>query len=301
MTGRSALSLCSKRERLDFLAPQGRQPFVVPEAVPWPKAAMALNTHFGIFSHSALKDTDLYLLQRKLGGRHTAPVIYCGGRLRGRKANLRVAWSILLDWLGAADKPEAIVTWTMFNRSSMPGYAFAFWEWFFAAEELVKRHLHQLWPEMYESVKGAGYPACCSRLTIPCPAFLCTTVASGWSRALSARPTRRRGCCRARPEPFCCVSARLSWAPLAWPGWPTASTVRGPHASTTLVHRTPAKLTVNTVPSYVCTRDRHGTEACLPLAAMERQGLCYSIDRRAVQALDIFPSICPPARLTLAS
>jgi len=155
---------------------------VVPDAVPWPKAAIALNTHFGILNHSTLKETDLYLLQRKLGGRPTAPraaLLPAAARAPKQLAR-RLADAAACVARCTADTPEAIVTWTMFNRSSMPGYPFAFWEWFFAAEELVKRHLHQLWPEMCDAVTGAGRPACCSRLTISVP---CLFVRAGGTQA----------------------------------------------------------------------------------------------------------------------
>ena len=47
---------------------QNRDPFLVPDAVPWSKMAAALSSHFGICNHAFLKDTDLQHLRQRTSG-----------------------------------------------------------------------------------------------------------------------------------------------------------------------------------------------------------------------------------------
>lgn len=40
---------------------------------------------------------------------------------------------------------EAPLTWTYFNRETLPLRSFTFWEWYYGIEEVVKKHCHGPW------------------------------------------------------------------------------------------------------------------------------------------------------------
>jgi len=92
----------------NFFREKNREPFNVPEAVPWVMAAEALNNHFTIINSVSLRPGDLDFLKNKIG-------------------------------------QEETLSWSYFNRETIPQRTFTFWEWFYGIEEVVRKHAHQQW------------------------------------------------------------------------------------------------------------------------------------------------------------
>ncbi|XP_022191583.2 signal transducer and activator of transcription 5B [Nilaparvata lugens] len=97
-------------------AEPGRQPFVVPERVPWPQLAEALNMKFKAATSQALFDQNLTFLAEKA--------------FRG-------------TYVG--DYTNALLTWTQFCKEPLPDRSFTFWEWFYSVMKLTKEHLKSFW------------------------------------------------------------------------------------------------------------------------------------------------------------
>jgi hypothetical protein len=65
--------------------------------------------------------------------------------------------------MAASAGADVGIRWGVFNREPLQGCAFTFWEWFFGAEEIVKRHLHGLWTDGYARL-SVGVSLCMSLL-----------------------------------------------------------------------------------------------------------------------------------------
>ncbi len=115
----------------NFFGEKNREPFVVPDAVPWSMAAMALNNHFAIANRVPLRDSDLQVLKQKILGR-ARPSPPQDGRLA-------------LTRLAPGSNADGNLTWAAFNREALPQRSFTFWEWFYGVEEVVKKHIHGPW------------------------------------------------------------------------------------------------------------------------------------------------------------
>lgn len=91
-----------------------REPFVVPDHVPWSYLSLALNTKFHSATGRALTDENMNFLFEKV--------------FRGDITN---------------DYKE--VNWTMFCKEPLPDRQFTFWDWFFAIMKLTKDHILKPW------------------------------------------------------------------------------------------------------------------------------------------------------------
>ncbi|XP_074652131.1 signal transducer and activator of transcription 5B-like [Tubulanus polymorphus] len=96
-------------------AETGRVPFVVPDKVPWPYLAEALNSKFKSLTGRGMSTQNVNYLAQKL-------------------------FSAVLD-----DYSQYMVTWAQFNKDSLPGRNFTFWEWFYAVLKLTKEYLKGPW------------------------------------------------------------------------------------------------------------------------------------------------------------
>ncbi|KAF5880139.1 signal transducer and activator of transcription 5B-like, partial [Clarias magur] len=98
----------------------GRVPFVVPDKVSWPQLCEALNMKYKseVQSERGLTEENLVFLAQK-------------------------AFS------SSSNNPEdyrsMTMTWSQFNRESLPGRNFTFWQWFDGVIELMKKHLKAHW------------------------------------------------------------------------------------------------------------------------------------------------------------
>ncbi|MCI4383879.1 hypothetical protein PGIGA_G00031910 [Pangasianodon gigas] len=98
----------------------GRVPFVVPDKVSWPQLCEALNMKYKseVQSERGLSEENLVFLAQK-------------------------AFS------SSSNNPEdyrnMTMTWSQFNRESLPGRNFTFWQWFDGVIELMKKHLKAHW------------------------------------------------------------------------------------------------------------------------------------------------------------
>ncbi|KAI4897217.1 hypothetical protein NFI96_015296, partial [Prochilodus magdalenae] len=98
----------------------GRVPFVVPDKVTWPQLCEALNMKYKseVQSDRGLSEDNLVFLAQK-------------------------AFS------SSSNNPEdyrnMTMTWSQFNRESLPGRNFTFWQWFDGVIELMKKHLKAHW------------------------------------------------------------------------------------------------------------------------------------------------------------
>uniref|UniRef100_A0A4W4E5C6 Signal transducer and activator of transcription n=1 Tax=Electrophorus electricus TaxID=8005 RepID=A0A4W4E5C6_ELEEL len=99
---------------------KGRVPFVVPDKVLWPQLCEALNMKYKaeVQSNRGLSEENLVFLAQK-------------------------AFS------SSSNSPEEFhsmtMTWSQFNRESLPGRNFTFWQWFDGVMELTKKHLKPHW------------------------------------------------------------------------------------------------------------------------------------------------------------
>uniref|UniRef100_A0A8C7R1A6 Signal transducer and activator of transcription n=1 Tax=Oncorhynchus mykiss TaxID=8022 RepID=A0A8C7R1A6_ONCMY len=101
-------------------AEPGRVPFVVPDKVLWPQLCEALDMKYKAEMHSArgLCDDNLVFLAQK-------------------------AFSSAS--INPEDYRSMTMSWAQFNRESLPGRNFTFWQWFDGVMELMKKHLKPHW------------------------------------------------------------------------------------------------------------------------------------------------------------
>uniref|UniRef100_A0A674N6Q2 Signal transducer and activator of transcription n=1 Tax=Takifugu rubripes TaxID=31033 RepID=A0A674N6Q2_TAKRU len=101
-------------------AEPGRVPFLVPDKVLWPQLCDAINMKYKaeVQSNRGLSEENLVFLAQK-------------------------AFS------SSSNNPEdyrnMTMTWSQFNRESLPGRSFTFWQWFDGVMELTKKHLKPHW------------------------------------------------------------------------------------------------------------------------------------------------------------
>uniref|UniRef100_A0A4W5MK09 Signal transducer and activator of transcription n=1 Tax=Hucho hucho TaxID=62062 RepID=A0A4W5MK09_9TELE len=101
-------------------AEPGRVPFMVPDKVLWPQLCEALNMKYKaeVQSNRGLSEENLvFLAQKAFSSSSINPDDYRG----------------------------MTMTWSQFNRESLPGRNFTFWQWFDGVMELTKKHLKPHW------------------------------------------------------------------------------------------------------------------------------------------------------------
>ncbi|KAF7697896.1 hypothetical protein HF521_004406 [Silurus meridionalis] len=101
-------------------AEPGRVPFLVPDKVMWPQLCEALNMKYKaeVQSNRGLSEENLvFLAQKAFSSSSSNPEDYRG----------------------------MTMTWSQFNRESLPGRNFTFWQWFDGVMELTKKHLKPHW------------------------------------------------------------------------------------------------------------------------------------------------------------
>ncbi|XP_059170023.1 signal transducer and activator of transcription 5B-like isoform X2 [Physella acuta] len=96
-------------------AEPGRVPFTVPDQVEWRLLADQLNMKFMSHTGKGLSETNLSYIASKL--------------------------------FNNKDPNSSFVTWAQFNKDTLPGRSFTFWEWFYAIQKLTKEHLKDLWTD----------------------------------------------------------------------------------------------------------------------------------------------------------
>uniref|UniRef100_UPI00398F8C55 signal transducer and activator of transcription 5B-like isoform X1 n=2 Tax=Pristiophorus japonicus TaxID=55135 RepID=UPI00398F8C55 len=101
-------------------AEPGRVPFVVPDKVLWPQLCEALNMKFKaeVQSNRGLSEENLVFLAQK---------------------------AFSSSATHADDYSNMTISWSQFNRESLPGRNFTFWQWFDGVMELTKKHLKPHW------------------------------------------------------------------------------------------------------------------------------------------------------------
>ncbi|XP_069763352.1 signal transducer and activator of transcription 5B-like [Narcine bancroftii] len=101
-------------------AEPGRVPFVVPDKVLWPQLCEALNMKFKaeVQSTRGLSEENLVFLAQK---------------------------AFSSSAIHPEDFSNMTITWSQFNRESLPGRNFTFWQWFDGVMELTKKHLKPHW------------------------------------------------------------------------------------------------------------------------------------------------------------
>uniref|UniRef100_A0A3B4X2Z1 Signal transducer and activator of transcription n=1 Tax=Seriola lalandi dorsalis TaxID=1841481 RepID=A0A3B4X2Z1_SERLL len=99
---------------------KGRVPFLVPDKVLWPQLCDAINMKYKaeVQSNRGLSEENLVFLAQK-------------------------AFSISSN--NPDDYRNMTMTWSQFNRESLPGRNFTFWQWFDGVMELTKKHLKPHW------------------------------------------------------------------------------------------------------------------------------------------------------------
>uniref|UniRef100_A0A8C5D478 Signal transducer and activator of transcription n=1 Tax=Gouania willdenowi TaxID=441366 RepID=A0A8C5D478_GOUWI len=99
---------------------KGRVPFLVPDKVLWPQLCEAINMKYKaeVQSNRGLSEENLvFLAQKAFSSSSNNPEDYRG----------------------------MTMTWSQFNRESLPGRNFTFWQWFDGVMELTKKHLKPHW------------------------------------------------------------------------------------------------------------------------------------------------------------
>ncbi|XP_072343410.1 signal transducer and activator of transcription 5B-like isoform X1 [Scyliorhinus torazame] len=101
-------------------AEPGRVPFVVPDKVLWPQLCEALNMKFKaeVQSNRGLSEENLVFLAQK---------------------------AFSSSAIHTDDYSSMTISWSQFNRESLPGRNFTFWQWFDGVMELTKKHLKPHW------------------------------------------------------------------------------------------------------------------------------------------------------------
>ncbi|XP_058798217.1 signal transducer and activator of transcription 5B [Phymastichus coffea] len=103
-------------------AEPGRDPFAVPDKVPWCQVAEALNIKFKSATGRALTDDNLRFLAEKA--------------FRGSSS-------------GCQDYSNLLLSWAQFCKEPLPERNFTFWEWFYAVMKLTREHLKGPWNDGY--------------------------------------------------------------------------------------------------------------------------------------------------------
>uniref|UniRef100_A0A672H388 Signal transducer and activator of transcription n=1 Tax=Salarias fasciatus TaxID=181472 RepID=A0A672H388_SALFA len=101
-------------------AEPGRVPFVVPDKVLWPQLCDALDMKYKAEMHSGRglsEDNLVFLAQKAFSSGSNNP----------------------------EDYRSMTISWAQFNRESLPGRNFTFWQWFDGVVELMKKHLKPHW------------------------------------------------------------------------------------------------------------------------------------------------------------
>lgn len=101
-------------------AEPGRVPFLVPDKVLWPQLCDAINIKYKaeVQSNRGLSEENLvFLAQKAFSSSSNNP----------------------------DDYRSMTMTWSQFNRESLPGRNFTFWQWFDGVMELTKKHLKPHW------------------------------------------------------------------------------------------------------------------------------------------------------------
>ncbi|CAH0557720.1 unnamed protein product [Brassicogethes aeneus] len=93
----------------------GREPFKVPDKIPWPKVAEALSIKFQSATNRALTEDNLRFLAEKA--------------FRGQYN----------------ENANPMLTWAQFCKEPLSERNFTFWEWFFAIMKLTREHLKGPW------------------------------------------------------------------------------------------------------------------------------------------------------------
>uniref|UniRef100_A0A7N8WS57 Signal transducer and activator of transcription n=1 Tax=Mastacembelus armatus TaxID=205130 RepID=A0A7N8WS57_9TELE len=99
---------------------KGRVPFLVPDKVLWPQLCDAINLKYKaeVQSNRGLSEENLvFLAQKAFSNSSNNP----------------------------DDYRNMTMTWSQFNRESLPGRNFTFWQWFDGVMELTKKHLKPHW------------------------------------------------------------------------------------------------------------------------------------------------------------
>uniref|UniRef100_A0A671RDJ4 Signal transducer and activator of transcription n=1 Tax=Sinocyclocheilus anshuiensis TaxID=1608454 RepID=A0A671RDJ4_9TELE len=101
-------------------AEPGRVPFIVPDKVLWPQLCEALNMKYKaeVQSNRGLNEENLVFLAQK---------------------------AFSSSSVNPEDYRNMTMTWSQFNRESLPGRNFTFWQWFDGVMELTKKHLKPHW------------------------------------------------------------------------------------------------------------------------------------------------------------
>ncbi|KAI3365338.1 hypothetical protein L3Q82_010424 [Scortum barcoo] len=101
-------------------AEPGRVPFIVPDKVLWPQLCEALDMKYKAEMHSGrgLSEDNLVFLAQK---------------------------AFTSSSNNQEDYRSMTISWAQFNRESLPGRNFTFWQWFDGVVELMKKHLKPHW------------------------------------------------------------------------------------------------------------------------------------------------------------
>lgn len=101
-------------------AEPGRVPFIVPDKVLWSQLCEALDMKYKAEMHSGRglsEDNLVFLAQKAFSSSSNIP----------------------------EDYRNMTISWAQFNRESLPGRNFTFWQWFDGVVELMKKHLKPHW------------------------------------------------------------------------------------------------------------------------------------------------------------
>ncbi|XP_014484889.1 PREDICTED: signal transducer and activator of transcription 5B isoform X2 [Dinoponera quadriceps] len=101
-------------------AEPGRVPFAVPDKVPWPQVAEALNVKFHSATGRSLTEENQRFLAEKA--------------FRGSNSN-------------GQDYSNMLLSWAQFCKEPLPERNFTFWEWFYAVMKLTREHLRGPWSD----------------------------------------------------------------------------------------------------------------------------------------------------------
>lgn len=101
-------------------AEPNREPFVVPDRVPWRQMCNTLNIKFTseVNTQHNLNEYNLLFLAQKIFDKHDI-----------------------------CDFGNMFVSWSQFNKETLPGRPFTFWQWFEGVMELTKKYLHSYWSD----------------------------------------------------------------------------------------------------------------------------------------------------------
>ncbi|XP_055677197.1 signal transducer and activator of transcription 5A-like isoform X1 [Lutzomyia longipalpis] len=97
-----------------------RIPFQVPDKVPWPRLADALNMKFKAATGRCLTEANLQFLCEK-AFRHGTP--------------------------NTLNQNEMYISWAQFCKEPLPDRTYTFWEWFYAVMKLTREHLRNPWQD----------------------------------------------------------------------------------------------------------------------------------------------------------